>query len=60
MSDYEDPTDSEDVFVLITLRWDEYDFITRFDPDRERSVSRAEMVAIMEYVGVCLEEGRVT
>jgi hypothetical protein len=36
---------------------DEYDFIVNFDPDRDRSANRAELVAVLEYISVIVEEG---
>lgn len=48
----------DDELILIALPWGEFDFIDKFDPDRDRSASRAEMVAVLEYIQVCVREGR--
>jgi hypothetical protein len=36
---------------------DEYDFITLFDPDRERSANRRELTEVIEHIQSVLIEG---
>jgi len=43
--------------VQVEMDQDEWDFIVNYDPDRERSASRAGMVAVLEYISVIVEEG---
>ena len=42
--------------VTLTLPAGELDFLLRFDPDRDRSASRADMVAVLEHFQAVLRE----
>lgn len=36
---------------------EEYDFIVKFDADRDRSANRGELKMVLEYIQVIIEEG---
>lgn len=44
--------------VLVEMDEDEYDFIVKFDPDRDRSANRAHLKMVIEYIQVIVEDGR--
>lgn len=56
---YEDPTDSEGI-VLLAVSFEDYDFIVKFDPDRERTASRQDMVDVLHTIQRIIAEGLVT
>lgn len=43
--------------VLVVLDGEDYDFIMRFDPDRERTASRQDMVDVLHTVQRLIAEG---
>lgn len=43
--------------VYVDLDPEEYDFMIRFDPDRERSANRRELVEVIEWMQTVLVEG---
>lgn len=45
--------------VTVTLSIEDYRFVTEYDPDRERSASRRELVAVLREIGLMLRENRV-
>jgi len=45
--------------VTVTLPLEEFRFITEYDPDRERSASRADMVAVLGEIAGLLRAYRV-
>lgn len=49
---------SDDV-VLIALNESDYQFIVEYDPDRERSASRRDMVDVLHEIQSLLVENRV-
>ncbi len=44
--------------VTVTLTADDYAFLTGFDPDRDRTASRADMVRVIEHMQHALTRGR--
>jgi hypothetical protein len=49
---------SDDV-VLIALSESDYRFIVNYDPERERSASRRDMVSVVEEIQSIIVENRV-
>jgi hypothetical protein len=49
---------SDDV-VLIALNESDYQFIVEYDPDRERSASRRDMVDVLHEIQSLVVENRV-
>lgn len=47
-------------YTGVWIKDDEYDFMVRFDPDRERSCNRRELIEVIEFMQTVLIEGRVT
>ena len=45
-----------DGLVAVLLDAGELDFLLRFDPDRDRSASRADMVAVLEHFQAVLRD----
>jgi len=43
--------------VLIEIDEDDYDFITGFDPDRERTVNRAGLVEVLDEIAAIVRDG---
>lgn len=50
----------EDEYTLVQLPWEEFDFITRFDPERERVASRTQLVEVVRHIQAVLMDGHVT
>jgi hypothetical protein len=46
-------------WAVVELSEDDYRFITEYDPDRERSASRADMVAVLADIQTIIREGRL-
>lgn len=42
---------------IVVLSPDDYDFIVKFDPDRDRSANRRELVEVIEYMQTVIVEG---
>lgn len=45
--------------ILVELDEEDYLFLTQFDPDRDRSASRRELVEVIEDMQEILEDGYV-
>lgn len=45
--------------VLIEIDEEDYDFILGFDPDRDRTANRAELVEVLTEIADIIEEGFV-
>lgn len=43
--------------TLISLSHDDLHFIVSYDPDRERSASRRDMVAVLEEIQALINDG---
>lgn len=43
--------------IQVEMDQDEFDFITRFDPDRERSANRRELTEVIEHIQSVLRDG---
>lgn len=43
--------------ILVELDVEDYDFIVNYDPDRERTASRAVMVEVLGEIQDLIEEG---
>lgn len=48
-----------EAMTLISLDEDEYRFIVEYDPERERSASRRDMVAVLEEIQQIVRTSRV-
>ena len=44
---------------VIVISQEDYDFITRVDPDRERQLNRAQLVELLHEIQDIIIEGRV-
>jgi hypothetical protein len=44
--------------VMIRLSLEDYRFITEYDPDRERSAGRRDLVEVLAEIAQLVEEGR--
>jgi len=44
---------------IVMLDPDDYDFIQNFDPDRDRTASRQDMVDVLHTIQKIVAEGRV-
>jgi hypothetical protein len=49
---------ADDDVILVALSRDDYRFIAEYDPDRERSASRADMVDVLGTISGLVSEGR--
>lgn len=43
---------------IVVLEPEDYDFIVTYDPDRERSASRADMVDVLHTIQGLVRDGR--
>lgn len=45
--------------VLVEMTEDEYDFIVKFDADRERTANRRDLVSVIQHIQSVIEDGRL-